>query len=400
MGSSAPRPVSGIARDIRAAFVGWILFNLLMLLIYLGYQRYTQLDTWKWREPLARWATFDTWVVWPDIVGPQEVVMAGRNHATLRIDTDGDGFKEWVVKYQYDMANPLDRSPVAVAIYDSDRGNPPVIYPYRLVLPNRDYASETNWFGTEVSVGDYIHGDNTDRPEIRVRGNGIPAELSLFRYEPSRKMDEWMDPRDYPPVYRCIGTFRGDSVEGPNDRNEVIVINRLYDRSQLAIRSLYTYHADRDTYLDAQEKALLPPVETWVDFTFSEPWNVAESEYPEKVVLAYYKRIPDGDFLPLMSATARERVKLAAQTQNVHAYGLPVMPGRIDRILVQVLAYTPQAENIPYVDASGNTYFGAIVHVEFFYTLKNDPKQEKRMHSVNWFVIRENGNWRLDHVEP
>lgn len=119
-----------------------------------------------------------------------------------------------------------------------------------------------------------------------------------------------------------------------------------------------------------------------------------------KVVLAYYKRIPDGDFLPLMSAAARERVKLAAQTQNVHAYGLPVIPGRIDRILVQALAYTPQAENIPYVDAGGNTYFGAIVHVEFFYTPKNDPKQEKRMHSVNWFVIRENGNWRLDHVEP
>jgi len=32
--------------------------------------------------------------------------------------------------------------------------------------------------------------------------------------------------------------------------------------------------------------------------------------------------------------------------------------------------------------------------------LKNDPKQEKKMHSVNWFVIREKGEWKLDHVEP
>jgi len=142
------------------------------------------------------------------------------------------------------------------------------------------------------------------------------------------------------------------------------VINRLYDRSQLAIKSLYTYRADRDTYLDGQEKALLPSVETWVDFTFNEPWNVAESEYPEKVVLAYYKRMPNGDFLPLMSTMARERVKLAAQTQNVHAYGLPVMPGRIDRILGQTPAYTPQDQNIPYVDVHGNPYLGASVHVE------------------------------------
>lgn len=396
----APKPVSTGMKTLRDMFIGWLFFNGLLLLLYLGYQRYTQLDTWIWREPLARWATFDTWISWPDIVSPHiEMQMAGRNHATLRVDTDGDDFQEWVVRYQYDMANPVERSPVAVAIYDSDRGKPPVIYPYRLVLPNRDYASETNWFGTEVSVGDYIYGDNTGRPEIRVRGNGIPGELSLFRYEPSRKVDEWMDPRDYPPVYRCIGTFRGDAVDGPDENGDVIVVSRSYDRSQLAVKSRYAYNREADSYLTSDESALLPPVERWVDFTFNEPWNVEKSEYPEKVVLAYYNRFPGGDVAPLMSRQAREYVKIADQTRDPGAYGLPVMPDRIGRILIQTLAYTPQAENVPYVDYHGVTHFGAIVHVEFFYTLKDAPT-EKRWYSINWFVVQEEGNWRLDHIEP
>lgn len=398
MGSGSPKPFSGTSRDLRAAFIGWIVFNLLLVLIYLGYQRYTQLDTWKWREPVARWIVFDRWVVLPDIMPKDKMQVHKGNLGVLRLDTDGDGFQEWVVKYQYDLTR--QRSPIAVAIYDNDRGTPPILYPYLLRLPDRDYAAELDWVQAEVLMGDYIKGDLTGRPEILVHGSGPPEEFSYFRYEPSRKSPAWDAPRDYPPVYRCIGYFRGDAVLMPDENNRVIVTHRLYDRSQLARKEAYDYDAARDTYLDANEKALRPYTEAWIDFAFREPENVAESEYPEKVVLAYYKRIPSGDFLPLMSTAARERVKLAAQTQNIHAYGLPVMPGRIDRILVQVLAYTPQAENIPYVDAQGNTYFGAIVHVEFFYTLKNDPKQQKRMHTVNWFVIREKGNWRLDHVEP
>gem|GEM_PF-6732577 len=394
----AKATVSGCFIQIRIAVSGWLGFNLLLIILYLGIQRYTGFDTWIWRERLARWTTFNRWVALPDIMPAGVSQVAGGNHGVKRMDTDGDKFDEWVVIYEYDLTR--QHSPIAVAIYDNDRGNPPILFPYRLRLPDRDYAAEWGWWATEVLMGDYVKGDTTGRPEILVHGAGPPEEFSLFRYEPSRKAPEWADPRDYPPVYRCIGYFRGDSIKLPDENNRVVVTHRLYDRSQLARKELYEYDAARDTYLDADEKALLPYREAWIDFAFREPEDVTVSEYPEKVVLAYYMRIPNGDFLPLMSTLARERVKLAAQTQNVHAYGLPVMPGRIDRILVQALAYTPQAENIPYVDAQGNTYFGAIVHVEFFYTLKNDPKQEKKMHSVNWFVIREKGEWKLDHVEP
>ena len=192
-------------------------------------------------------------------------------------------------------------------------------------------------------------------------------------------------------MYRCIGFFRGDFIKLPDANNRVIVTHRIYDRSQLAKKEAYDYDAARDTYLDASEKALRPYSEVWIDFAFAEPTDVEASEYPEKVVLAYYKRFPDKDYLPLMSTLARERAKLAAQTQNVSAYGLPVMPANIDRILVQNVSYTPQAENIPYVDIQGTTHFGAIVHVEFLYTAKNDLTKAKKTHSVNWFVIKEKG---------
>ena len=397
MGGSAPRQVSSYIRDFRAGCFGWIGFSLLLVLIYLGFQRYTQLDTWLWREPVARWVTFNTWLSWPDIAGPG-IELAGKNRAVSRLDTDGDNFQEWVVKYKYDLT--VQRSPVAIAIYDNDRGTPPILYPYRLTLPDRDYATEMDWWGTNVLMGDYVKGDTTGRQEIVVQGSGPPEEFSLFRYEPSRKSPEWADPHDYPSVYRCIGFFRGDVIKLPDDNNRVIVTRRIYDRSQLAKKEVYEYDAARDTYLDAEGKALLPYTEIWIDFAFAEPVDVEASEYPEKVVLAYYKRFPTGDFLPLMSTLARERAKLAAQTQNVSAFGLPVMPGNIDRILVQTLAYTPQAENIPYVDIQGTTHFGAIVHVEFLYTVKNDPSQTKKLHSVNWFVIQEKGKWKLDHPEP
>jgi hypothetical protein len=397
MGAGGPKPVSSGIKTLRNMFFGWILFNGLLLLVYLGFQRYTQLDTWKLREPVARWVTFNTWVAWPDIT-PPEIQMAGRNRAVQRMDTDGDGFEEWVVEYEYDLA--VQRSPVAVAIYDNDRGTPPVLYPYRLVLPDRDYASETSWWGTNVKMGDYVKGDPTGQPEILVHGVGPPEEFALFRYDATRKSQDWMDPRDYPPVYRCIGYFRGDSIKLPDEDNDVIITRRVaYDRSQLAIKERYRYDAARDTYLDTDEKTLLPKVESWVDFAFAEPVDVASSEYPEKVVLAFYKRFPNGDVAPFMSRQAREYAKIANQTLDSGAYGLPVMPDRIDRILIQTLAYTPQAENQPYIDSQGVTRFGALVHVEFFYTLKDVP-DKKRWYSIKWFVIQEEGNWRLDHIEP
>jgi hypothetical protein len=58
----------------------------------------------------------------------------------IRIDTDGDNFKEWVVFYQFDLRG--NSSPVKAMIYDNDRGNPPIIFPYALAPPHRDYLSE------------------------------------------------------------------------------------------------------------------------------------------------------------------------------------------------------------------------------------------------------------------
>ncbi len=60
--------------------------------------------------------------------------------SVARHDTDGDEFNEWVVFYQFDLQP--GNSPIKGVIYDNDRGNPPVIFPYELRAPGRDYLSE------------------------------------------------------------------------------------------------------------------------------------------------------------------------------------------------------------------------------------------------------------------
>jgi hypothetical protein len=55
--------------------------------------------------------------------------------SVLRSDTDGDNFEEWVVFYRYDLQT--GNGPIRAAVYDTDRGNPPVVFPYPLRPPDR-----------------------------------------------------------------------------------------------------------------------------------------------------------------------------------------------------------------------------------------------------------------------
>lgn len=208
-----------------------------------------------------------------------------------REDTDGDGFDEWVVFYEYDLQSGA--SPLQVTIYDNDRGNPPVIFPYQLRLPDRDYLSE-NSTNVQISLADVTtdaNGPNQqDVPEILIQDG---QQLSVFRYNGRFDTNAWDPPSDSPPRYLAIGAFKGTggvSLDLKSDNKPVTVIDRdKYNRSQLSERVIYTLNNVTNTYWDDYDSTrLASPVMSTVDFFSGPPEDVLQTAYPEKVVLAFY----------------------------------------------------------------------------------------------------------------
>jgi hypothetical protein len=224
-----------------------------------------------------------------------------------RADTDADGFEEWIVFYMFDKRAAT--SPILGAVYDNDRGNPPVIFPYHLTAPDRNYLSEQQVFGPSLTVQELAadltrtdrNPDGENVPELIVQGAN---ELTIFRYR--WNSDPWDFPRDAPSRYEAIGFFRGNGGvrinldQGSPGYGRVTVIDRNgYERSQLAIRSIYELRVDpqtnNETYLDllvplggVGAPRVAAPVVSTVDFNPTPPDNVINTPYPEKVVLAFY----------------------------------------------------------------------------------------------------------------
>lgn len=222
---------------------------------------------------------------------PPELANTIRANRVERHDTDGDQFEEWVVFYEYELQN--DKNPVQVTIYDNDRGNPPVIFPYQLRVPDRDYLSElpvSVSFTLNNIVPDTNGPNGGDTQEILVQDG---KQLSIFKYNGKYDTQPWDPPSDSPPRYSAIGAFKGTgkvSIDLQSDRKDVTVINRdPYDRSQLAERSIYGINLVTNTYWDDFDSThLAAPIISTVDFYPNPPENIANTTYPEKVVLAFY----------------------------------------------------------------------------------------------------------------
>lgn len=208
-----------------------------------------------------------------------------------RVDTDGDGFREWVVFYMYELRDGI--KPVEGAVYDSDRGDPPVLFPYSLRPTDRDYLAEgIEGIAFQVTldmvqvISEQNGPDQQDLPELIVQGGNT---LSIFTFRENSA--EWDFPRNAPPRYPSIGSFRGSGgVAFDEETNRVTVYDRDgFERSQLAIRSVYALNPATNTYLDSySSQKLAAPIISTIDFFEGPPVEVLNTTYPEKVVLAFY----------------------------------------------------------------------------------------------------------------
>ncbi|MCQ3977564.1 MAG: hypothetical protein DPW09_29395 [Anaerolineae bacterium] len=222
--------------------------------------------------------------------------------SVMRADTDADGFEEWVVFYLFDKR--ARNSPIHGAVYDNDRGKPPVIFPYQLQAPDRNYLSEQQVFGPSLTIEnlalDRNGPDGADVPELIVQGGN---ELTVFRFRQNSEF--WDFPRDTPARYQPIGFFRGSGGvtinlnQGADAYGQVTVIDRNgFERSQLAIRSVYGLITGPDgnqTYLDpipplggVGGPQLAAPILSTVDFYPAPPDELFSTPFPEKLVLGFY----------------------------------------------------------------------------------------------------------------
>ncbi len=163
-----------------------------------------------------------------------------------------------------------------------------------LRVPNRDYVSEnarrTQFEMTNITVDQNGPAENPDLPEILVTA---PNQLSVFRFDSKNNTKSWEPPTDTPPRYQAVGAFKGNggvSINKESAGKKVTVIDRdRFDRSQLALRSVYSLNPVTNSYWDDFDSTqLAAPTIATVDFFASPPDDVVNTAYPEKVVMAFY----------------------------------------------------------------------------------------------------------------
>ncbi len=315
-----------------------------------------------------------------------------------RIDTDNDGFSEWVVFYQFDLQN--GRSPVQAMVYDNDRGDPPVIFPYALRPPNRDYLGEGS---ASIEMSRVL--EEEDQDQVMVWGGGNTS-LTIFKFEDNSEV--WDFPRDAPPRYRPIGFFRGNGgVRLDNDTKDVTVIDRNgFERSQLAIRSIYTLNPATNTYLDSFDSTkLAAPVVSTIDFYQRPPANILTTDFPEKIVLAFYASLCNSqnntlcnradlgwDPADFLTADALNEFR----NGNAAYFGLDSLG--VNNISVTDLRYFPQLETDPdlLVTGGGRDVVtgeqGQFNLVDITFVTGNGPletvRYEMRLIEGRWKMVR------------
>jgi hypothetical protein len=312
-----------------------------------------------------------------------------------RKDTDGDGEDEWVVFYQFDLGD--GRSPYAGVVYDNDRGDPPVLFPYHLTPPDRNYLSEEE---VTLDLQDArMLSEPADNParELVIYGmaGGVVTDLTVFRHV--RNSFEWEPPRDDQPRYQAVGAFRGNGgVSLDPETRRVTVINRALDRSQLAVEAVYALDEIRSTYMSASDpKQLNSPISQRVTFAFGMPEDILDTPYPEKIVLGFYDllgqshpAVPQRDFLTGEALAEFDR-------GNMAYFGFGDAEGAVSDLKVTELQYATEVESLgPTASVTGQQPRQMIVSLTF--DAWKGSTFVRTAHPVEWTTTWVDGKWRID----
>ncbi len=277
-----------------------------------------------------------------------------------RLDTDGDGFNEWLVYYQFDTNNATNwkqpcpgSAPMAAAIYDNDRGTPAILFPYKLQPPDRDFLGEgAISVDPQEIVPNYGVSTTGEIPELIFKGYGSTQYMTIFKYQ--KNTEPWQPPTDDIPRYQVLGSFSGTGgvVYRPEDKSVVVYDRGPFERSQLAIKYVYKLHGAgaNQTYMaEVGAPTLSAPVSSSIDFGIPAPTDILRATYPEKIALAFYqalaKSTPKGwnpaDFMAVGSEAQQQLNK-----KNYAYFGFSGV-GAPSKLVVRRLQYYPAVERLP-----------------------------------------------------
>jgi hypothetical protein len=346
-----------------------------------------------------------------------------------QFDTDGDGEPEWVICYTFDVPVTKEFVPIRCAIYDIARREPrlPVIYPYHLQAPGWTYLGEGSG-RVSVMVEDMVTVSrlpaDPKTKEVIVTNrsaDGFVNRVSIFRWhdsipkelrkrtDPSEVLIVPNQPRQEGEWYECLGMFES-TFDIKVELDQVTVIDRIWEDRYAADRSQFarvsTYHPDSrwGGYLD-ENHYLVPPTLTCIDFAYGMPTDVADSPYPEKIVMAFQKTfmIQPNQGSGLLTASARAARQNPAQQNPWHYFS-----GVIADTCVQVMSYGPPDETKAEITAFGAAELriqAAIrAEVETLVIHRIAGQNASQQIRARWSVVREEqeegqqGRWKIDSV--
>jgi len=330
----------------------------------------------------------------------------------VKLDTDGDSFKEWIVFYNFELRG--NTSPVYGYVYDNDRGNPPVIFPYALLPPNRNFLSRGAI--NNIQLQDIVVGQNgptgNDLPEVLVQGD---SELSIFAF--LQNSSEWDFPRDAPPRYQPLGFFAGSGgvYFDSNDKSVTVNERQGLERSQLVNRKLYVVNKATNTYWDKYydpaelDRQLAAPIVSTVDFPTIAPGNILGTTYPENIVLAFYAATCGHSDATLCRNAGAGWDAKDFLDPNGEAYGeyanknaayfeLPSLDSN-QNISVKALQYYPQIETDPDLFTTGggrDVVTGEEAQanaVDIIFSLQSDSEPDERVARYRMALV--GGQWKI-----
>jgi hypothetical protein len=274
------------------------------------------------------------------------------------VDEARDSTPLCVVLYQVDSPRgPAYKDapkvvPVQGLVYRRDRNRPLEIDGYQPKLCNDMHLGERN---VSARLDDVLSGDDGQELIIEDRdAEGVLVQVSIFTWQEQVKSKE--------SSFKSRGWFQADAgIVVEKDKVTTYEWWKESPRSKLVQRKVYvprdkkSYHPKEGDKPEDECKIVDPVTVDLVPLVMPDDANLPTAEYPEKLVLAFYQRVPilitdTAKLVPLMSSD----VMTSYWARDARSFGCLVDP-QLTKVYVQDLDISGSPGIPPHIENENKT---------------------------------------------